>query len=163
MALPDINWTTLTDEDLRALADRLAREQQARALPKQMDALNQEYLTATGRGDGTAWVQPQGGHDAYPKGHTVMVDGKTYRSKVPANVWPPGQDPNGALWEAVTPAVVQGEWAAGMDVTVGQIVTYEGQSYRCVQAHRTQAGWTPPAVPALWAVVAAAGTASTRR
>lgn len=27
---------------------------------------------------------------------------------------------------------------------------YDGLLYRCVQAHTSQAGWTPPAVPALW-------------
>lgn len=163
MALPDINWTTLTDEELLALAAQLAREQQARALPKQIEQMSGEYLAATGREHGRGWVQPVGGHDAYPKGWQVTHDGKTYQSKIPANVWPPGQDPDGNLWEPLTPVATPGEWAAGLDVTVGQIVTYEGQSYRCVQAHHTQAGWTPPVVPALWAVVAAPGTASSRK
>ncbi|WP_420713337.1 carbohydrate-binding protein, partial [Streptomyces sp. NRRL WC-3549] len=25
-----------------------------------------------------------------------------------------------------------------------------GASYRCLQGHQAQAGWTPPNVPALW-------------
>ena len=33
---------------------------------------------------------------------------------------------------------------------VGDVVSYEGQEYRCIQAHTSQAGWTPAAVPALW-------------
>ncbi|MFD0540014.1 carbohydrate-binding protein [Actinomadura luteofluorescens] len=30
------------------------------------------------------------------------------------------------------------------------MVTYDGASYRCLQAHTAQPGWTPPNVPALW-------------
>jgi streptogrisin C len=33
---------------------------------------------------------------------------------------------------------------------VGDVVTYAGVSYRCLQAHTSQPDWTPPAVPALW-------------
>ena len=27
---------------------------------------------------------------------------------------------------------------------------YQGVTYKCIQSHTTQPGWTPPAVPALW-------------
>jgi hypothetical protein len=30
------------------------------------------------------------------------------------------------------------------------VVTYQGASYRCLQAHTSLANWIPPAVPALW-------------
>lgn len=33
---------------------------------------------------------------------------------------------------------------------VGDLATYAGTAYRCVQAHTAIAGWTPAAVPALW-------------
>ena len=36
---------------------------------------------------------------------------------------------------------------------VGAIVSYDGVLYRCVQAHTSQADWTPDKVPALWAPV----------
>jgi chitinase len=36
--------------------------------------------------------------------------------------------------------------------TVGQLVTYGGTTYRCLQAHTSLAGWEPPNVPALWAL-----------
>ncbi|WP_157248973.1 carbohydrate-binding protein [Nonomuraea typhae] len=43
-----------------------------------------------------------------------------------------------------------GTWAPGVAYAVGATVTYDGASYRCLQAHTSQPGWTPPAVPALW-------------
>ena len=41
-------------------------------------------------------------------------------------------------------------WAPWTPYAAGDIVTYEGARYRCLQAHTSQPGWTPPAVPALW-------------
>jgi hypothetical protein len=41
-------------------------------------------------------------------------------------------------------------WAAGHAYRVGDVVTYAGISYRCLQAHTAQTGWEPPIVPALW-------------
>ena len=46
-------------------------------------------------------------------------------------------------------------WAAGVAVQVGQRYQYGGQLYKVVQAHTTQADWTPNKTPALWAAVAA--------
>ena len=36
---------------------------------------------------------------------------------------------------------------------VGDRVRYSGKLYKCVQAHTSQADWTPEATPALWVVV----------
>ena len=44
------------------------------------------------------------------------------------------------------------DWIVGEPVSVGAIRVYNDITYRCLQAHVTQADWTPPAVPALWAV-----------
>lgn len=44
-------------------------------------------------------------------------------------------------------------WIAGEQVQVGTVRTYGGVMYRALQAHVTQSDWTPPATPALWAVV----------
>ncbi|GAB3134198.1 dioxygenase [Amycolatopsis stemonae] len=41
-------------------------------------------------------------------------------------------------------------WAAGTTYAAGARVTYGGKSYVCLQGHTAQAGWEPPAVPALW-------------
>ncbi|MFB6711366.1 alpha-lytic protease prodomain-containing protein [Streptomyces sp. NPDC056358] len=43
-----------------------------------------------------------------------------------------------------------GSWAAGTTYAAGDVVTYGSSSYRCLQAHLAQPGWTPPNVPALW-------------
>ena len=46
-------------------------------------------------------------------------------------------------------------WAAGIDYIVGDEVAYpdaSGMMYTCQQAHTSQDGWEPPAVPALWTV-----------
>jgi len=33
---------------------------------------------------------------------------------------------------------------------IGNLVTYNGSEYKCIQAHTSQAGWDPADVPALW-------------
>jgi len=45
------------------------------------------------------------------------------------------------------------DWIAGEQVHVGTRRLYAGAEYECLQAHVTQADWTPPAVPALWRAV----------
>ena len=50
-----------------------------------------------------------------------------------------------------TPPPATGTWAAGTAYKPGDVVTYNGVSYRCLQAHTAIAGWEPPNVPALWA------------
>lgn len=67
--------------------------------------------------------------------------------------WTPSVVP--ALWVKLLDSLEEGEtpaWEAGIAVTVGEEYTYNGQTYVVVQSHTTQAGWTPPAVPALWRV-----------
>ena len=41
-------------------------------------------------------------------------------------------------------------WVEGIAYEVGNIRSYEGDLYRCVQAHTSQSDWTPDNVPALW-------------
>ncbi|MGI5418902.1 carbohydrate-binding protein [Actinomadura luteofluorescens] len=43
-----------------------------------------------------------------------------------------------------------GTWAAGTVYQVGDVVTYNGVGYKCIQSHQAQPGWTPENVPALW-------------
>lgn len=54
-------------------------------------------------------------------------------------------------------------WATWTAYQTGQLVTYDGAmyaTYRCVQAHTSEPGWTPDAVPALWQPVQCAGGGS---
>jgi hypothetical protein len=41
-------------------------------------------------------------------------------------------------------------WVAGHAYKVGDVVTYNGVQYRCLQAHTSIVTWEPPNVPALW-------------
>ena len=41
-------------------------------------------------------------------------------------------------------------WAVGVVYTVDYRVKYNNKLYKCVQAHTSQADWTPDIVPALW-------------
>ena len=44
----------------------------------------------------------------------------------------------------------------GHAYSVGDVASYDGVLYRAVQAHTSQADWTPDKVPALWTPVAGA-------
>ena len=51
-------------------------------------------------------------------------------------------------------------WTVGKAYAVSERVQYNGTLYKCVQAHTSQADWTPSSTPALYTVidVAHAGT-----
>ena len=44
-------------------------------------------------------------------------------------------------------------WAISRAYAVGDRVQHGGTLYKCIQAHTSQADWTPGATPALWSVV----------
>lgn len=48
-------------------------------------------------------------------------------------------------------------WAVGVEYAADERVRYGDKLYRCVQAHTSQADWTPDATPALWTEVALPG------
>jgi chitinase len=53
-------------------------------------------------------------------------------------------------------------WTAGMSVTVGEVVSYNGENYRALQAETfAVSNWQPPNVPALWTLVGACGSSTT--
>lgn len=56
----------------------------------------------------------------------------------------------GTLWKVYVDPLSVSEWATEVTYKVNDIVTYQGSTYKCLQAHTSQAGWTPSAVPALW-------------
>ena len=45
------------------------------------------------------------------------------------------------------------KWIAGEAVAIKDVRQYNGVLYKAVQAHTTQAEWTPDATPALWIIV----------
>lgn len=49
-----------------------------------------------------------------------------------------------------TPGTGIPAWAPNTAYAVNSLVTYGGQTYKCLQAHTSLTGWEPPNVPALW-------------
>lgn len=53
------------------------------------------------------------------------------------------------------PMAMYDEWSAeSVEYVSGDIRQYNGLLYRCVQAHTSQATWTPEAAPSLWTRIA---------
>lgn len=52
-------------------------------------------------------------------------------------------------------------WRADTNYDADDRIRYGDKLYRCVQAHTSQADWTPDATPALWAEVAKPGQGDT--
>ena len=52
-------------------------------------------------------------------------------------------------------------WAIGKAYATDERIRYGEKLYRCVQAHTSQADWTPDAAPALWTEVARPGQGDT--
>ena len=98
------------------------------------------------------WVAPTGSHDTYPEGFEVTHNGKEWVSDRANNAWEPGTFDSG--WREIgaepEPGII--EWAPGQTVVPGDLRTYQGVTYSCIQGHTTLAGWEPPNVPALWGV-----------
>jgi len=65
--------------------------------------------------------------------------------------WQPPNVP--ALWREVVVTPPTGTWAFPVAYKVGDLVTYQGNTYSCRQAHTSISTWTPAAVPALWLLV----------
>ena len=163
-----VDLATLDDGQLRALGDDVdallrtrwrmaAAAVQAEQIAVQYRTDLEATLPPLKAGEHRPYVQPSGAHDAYPKGAIVTEGGKVWRSKIANNVWRPGSPGAEDLWEDVTggaacpePIPDAAAWKAGEAVAAGDLRTHGGATYAVVQPHTTQAGWEPPAVPALW-------------
>lgn len=62
----------------------------------------------------------------------------------------PTQTPTRTPTRTNTPVSGIAPWAPYVSYAVGALVTYDGVTYRCIQAHTSLPGWEPPIVPALW-------------
>lgn len=60
--------------------------------------------------------------------------------------------------EALEAVALFPAWSVGVAYAKDERVQYDGKLYRVVQAHTSQADWTPPTVPALFTEVAPSGT-----
>ena len=146
-----MNLNELSDDDLNQLRIQVLIEQERRQTlanaPAQADDLARRYRTATGAKEGDPWTQPQGAHDAHPEGWTVIHNGKTWISLIPANVWEPGT----SGWREVTDDGVPAESVqptGGHDAYLkGERVTFEGAVWESVIDGNV---WSPADHPAGW-------------
>ena len=99
-----------------------------------------------------AWDYPI----AYSVDDIVTYDGAMYVVRQAHTSQSDWQPPNVlALYRVYrTDAETLLDWIASESVKVGWQRTYDGDTYECLQAHVTQADWTPDVVPALWQLVA---------
>lgn len=113
----------------RAVEQELQRRREQERIPKQMDDLSRQYLHSKGVARGEAWVQPDDGFRAYPKGWRVTHNGETWESTVSGNVWEPGTsgwhiadpvDPNAPAPQWVVPTGAHDSYPKGATVTFGQ-------------------------------------------
>ena len=98
----------------------------------------------------------------WPAGGLLLDGGKVWRNitTVPLTTAPSGFPGTIGQWShlfvevtVIPPTPTAPAWSgASVAYKVGDLVTYSGTVYRCLQAHTSQAGWTPPAVASLWAV-----------
>lgn len=104
-----------------------------------------------------AVYRAEGGLLEWVAGEQVQIgtqrdhDGTTYSATQDHQTqigWEPPNVP--ALWAVVVVVPPAGVWTAGVAYAVDDEATYNGNLYRCRQAHTSIGGWEPPNVPALW-------------
>ena len=148
-----IDLTTYTDADLDALRIQVLTEQERRRTIATADA-DQAQRVATYTAavatepalDGTA--VPAGG---YAPGRLYRFAGIAWRNT--SRAWlPVGPAAYPLGWQQVDPPPVGAPaWsAASVAYKVGDLVTYTGKTWRCLQAHTSNTGWTPVAAVSLW-------------
>lgn len=76
----------------------------------------------------------------------------------PTDPAPPEPSPSSDEPEPPVDPGDAGPWEPFRTYEPGATVSYEGRTYRCIQGHTSLPDWHPPAVPALWQAVKAAGT-----
>ncbi len=62
----------------------------------------------------------------------------------------PSPSPTGSPTPTPTSTGQYPAWQANHAYAVGDLVSYAGHNYRCIQAHTSLVGWEPPNTPALW-------------
>lgn len=85
-------------------------------------------------------------------GDTVMHEGSMFvvvQAHTTQAGWEPGTATQ-ALYRRVQPKGSTA-WQPDTDYAAGAEATYGGETYICMQAHTSQAGWEPPNATALWA------------
>ena len=161
-----IDLTAYTDTDLESLRVAVLNEQNRRYVlttaAAQAAAIAQQYADAAAVDPVLSKPVPAGQLPAVagPGTSITWTDGNVWTNRSGAFLSPaiagPGKYPMG--WSQVTglPTSVS-PWAVGVAYYIADathssasLVTYNGKTYRCLQAHTSQAGWTPVAAVSLW-------------
>lgn len=171
-----MDLTTFTDAELTDLQAALVAEVERRRAEPLVDAARAELVT-TLRDQGTltppeaatpdappeqvpAWADPGTDHTRmYTVGAVVAHAGRIWESTHPGlNHWEPGTvGVDWRIWRDITPQPEPepGQPPAwdgqGHTYEAGDLVTHDGQTWRCLQAHSSQPDWAPGAAPSLWA------------
>jgi chitinase len=96
--------------------------------------------------DGT---EPAANSALYSSALTVSVT-----TTIKAKAFVSGMSDSATVTQTYTISSVQtNAWAAGTAYKVLDLVTYNGKTYQCIQAHTALSVWTPDIVPALWRLV----------
>lgn len=147
---------TLPLGELRALYVDVAGELQRRdALAKaeaEMEKAAGDVAKAAGvtrpAGEGEAWAQPTGAHDAYREGATVTHQGKTWVATSDWNVWEPGVSGwREATAEGGGPAAWVQPTGAHDAYKKGDKVAFDGQVFESLIDGNV---WSPTGYPAGW-------------
>ncbi|SDJ50480.1 chitin-binding protein [Actinokineospora alba] len=76
--------------------------------------------------------------------------GTTPPTTTPPTTTPPTTTPPTTTKPPTTTPPSSGTWTPGTAYATGAVVTYNGASYTCRQAHTALSGWEPDVTPALW-------------
>ena len=138
----DLNLDDLTDEELAALVEDAKRELAGRqtrgAIAQSLELAVDRVLAPNLNLMGEDWTVGRVSWD----GSSVTVTALSPEEYLDIDLSDPEPEPE--------PEPAVREWAAGMGVAAGDRIRYEGAVYVVVQAHTTQDGWRPDAVPALY-------------
>lgn len=142
----------MTDPDLGALYRdvrvELERRETLASAKARMEELAREYETAVEGEPARTWAP---GTVVGP-GQKVVEGGKEYVNT--SGAWlsaSPSQYPLGYRLSTPPPASQAPAWNPnGHPYKAGDQVSYKGTVYKVIQAHTSQAGWTPDAVLALY-------------
>ncbi|GIN01478.1 lytic polysaccharide monooxygenase [Planomonospora venezuelensis] len=72
------------------------------------------------------------------------------KTATPAPLPSPTSVPKPTAVPTTHPTTPAGTWKRGGKYVIGNVVTYRGVKYRCIQSHTAYGDWAPPLVPALW-------------
>lgn len=142
----DLNLDDLTDEELAALVEdakrRLAARQTRAAIAESLQLAVDRVLAPNLNLMGESWSSGRVSWD----GSTVTVTALSPEEYLDLDLSDPEPEPE--------PEPSARDWAPGMGVAAGDRILCEGVVYVVVQAHTTQDGWRPDALPALYRVEA---------